>query len=214
MKLPTWQFITQGPSPQAHFALAKAAVEAGCPWVQLRMKATPQAVLLQTAQALLPICRENGARLTLNDDAATAKAIATDGVHLGLQDTPPGKVRKFWPDCYVMGGTANTWEQVQYMYRQGVDYIGLGPFRFTATKEKLSPVLGLAGYAAILREMEAADMVLPVFAIGGIEMEDIQALLETGVHGVAVSGMLAHAPNIARAVKALNETLGKNQSIG
>ena len=75
----------------------------------------------------------------------------------------------------------------------GVDYVGLGPFRFTSTKEKLSPILGLAGYTDIMRQCRAAGLTVPVVGIGGITLDDVSALLATGLHGVAVSGAIGAA---------------------
>ena len=91
---------------------------------------------------------------------------------------------------FLIGGTANTFADVQRLAAAGVDYVGLGPFRFTTTKEKLSPILGLAGYAEIMRQCRAAGITVPVIGIGGIRLDDVAALLETGLHGVAVSGAI------------------------
>ena len=73
----------------------------------------------------------------------------------------------------------------------------VGPFRFTTTKKNLSPVLGLEGYAAILSQMKEANIELPVVAIGGITCEDIPAILETGVNGIALSGTILRAEDPA-----------------
>ena len=71
-----------------------------------------------------------------------------------------------------------------------VDYVGLGPFRFTNTKKNLSPVLGHAGYANILQQMQVK---IPVIAIGGLTVEDVETLMNTGVHGIAISGAIINA---------------------
>ena len=87
------------------------------------------------------------------------------------------------------------------MYKRQ-DYIGLGPFRFTTTKQKLSPVIGLEGYCEIMRKMKDASIRIPVVAIGGIEYDDIQGIMDAGVSGVAVSGSIIKSGNIP-------ETTGK-----
>ena len=75
------------------------------------------------------------------------------------------------------------------------DYIGLGPFRFTTTKEKLSPILGIEGYQEILKELKNRNIDIPIYAIGGIEIEDVEKLEQAGVYGVAVSGLITHHKN-------------------
>ena len=78
-------------------------------------------------------------------------------------------------------------------YEAGADYIGCGPFRFTTTKKNLSPVLGLEGYRSIVLQMKEKGIDLPIVAIGGITFEDIPAIMETGVNGIALSGTILQA---------------------
>ena len=91
-----------------------------------------------------------------------------------------------------------------------MDYVGLGPFRHTTTKAKLSPLLGLEGYAAIVKEVRQADILLPIVAIGGITIDDIAPLMATGVNGVAMSGAIINADDpvdyTRRVLQRLNES--------
>jgi len=87
----------------------------------------------------------------------------------------------------LIGGTANTLEDCQELSSKKVDYIGLGPFRFTKTKDNLGPVLGENGYAAIV---EALKTDIPIIAVGGITSYDILDVMITGVYGIAVSGAI------------------------
>ena len=86
-------------------------------------------------------------------------------------------------------------EDIQKAARQGASYIGLGPFRFTQTKQKLSPVLGLDGYKHIVGKCADEGIMLPIYAIGGITEEDIPDLMRTGITGIAVSGTIVQAEN-------------------
>ena len=97
--------------------------------------------------------------------------------------------------------------ELEKLAAAGVDYIGLSPFRFTTTKEKLSPILGLAGYAELLAQARAAGLAVPVVAIGGITLADVAALRAAGLHGVAVSGAIGHAAD-PTATAALTVTTG------
>ena len=160
-----------------------------------------EAVALQ----LKPMCRDHEAILVLDDHVELAKKLEVDGVHLGKTDMPVAEARQLLGEAFIIGGTANTFEDVEMHYRAGADYVGIGPFRFTTTKKNLSPVLGLEGYASILSDMEKAGIKLPVVAIGGITYEDIPAILETGVNGIALSGTILNAENpVAETRRILN----------
>ena len=132
-----------------------------------------------------------------------AKAIGADGVHLGHEDMPVTEARERLGEEFLIGGTANTFDDVVALCRAGVDYIGCGPFRFTTTKERLAPVLGLAGYAALMARMAEAGLRTPVVAIGGITRADVPALMETGVQGIAVSGAVLRAADPVAEMNAL-----------
>ena len=172
---------------------ARMALEAGCRWIQLRMKhATDEEVRL-TAETLLPLCREHGAIFIIDDRVHLAKELGADGVHLGKNDMPVTEARQLLGEGFIIGGTANTFEDIEALYHAGADYIGCGPFRFTTTKEKLAPLLGLEGYRKLKQQMIDNGIFLPVVAIGGITKGDIPDIMSTGVDGIAVSGAVLNA---------------------
>lgn len=131
----------------------------------------------------------------MNDYPLVALKSNADGVHLGLDDMPVAEARALLGPDMIIGGTANTLAHMELRAKEGADYIGLGPYRFTTTKENLSPVIGLAGYSKLMSEAHKAGIKLPVIAIGGIELADIPLLLAEGLHGVAVSGALTNTKN-------------------
>ena len=92
------------------------------------------------------ICRKYNATLILNDHVHLVKEIGANGVHLGKSDMSPVKARELLGSNYIIGGTANNMEDIRQLHKSGVDYIGLGPFRFTRTKKNLAPILGIEGY--------------------------------------------------------------------
>ena len=106
---------------------------------------------------------------------------------------PVAQARQFLGKNYIIGGTANTFEDVMLHYRSGADYIGCGPFRFTTTKQKLSPTLGLEGYRNIIQQMTEANIHIPIVALGGITRYDISDILATGVQGIALSGTILNS---------------------
>lgn len=187
------QFITHANDRFGYVDGARMALDGGCKWVQLRMKGATDAEVLAAAEAILPLCREHDAIFVLDDRVHLARQIKADGVHLGKSDMPVDEARRVLGEEFIIGGTANTFEDIERLYRQGADYIGCGPFRFTTTKQNLAPVLGLDGYFTIVNRMREAGILLPVVAIGGIRYDDITALMGTGVRGIAVSGAVLNA---------------------
>src|ERR1051325_3143352 len=151
-------FISQQTATKTHIAAIEEALQAGCRLVPLRVKNSPEATVLEFAKAAKVLCDQYGAKLIINDFPHVAKAIGAWGIHVGLQDMPVAEVRTIVGDAMIVGGTANTFEHIQQRVTEGVDYIGLGPFRFTSTKEKLSPVLGLEGFQQIMQQVKAAGI--------------------------------------------------------
>ena len=201
------QFITHTVDGISYEQSALLALQAGCRWVQLRVKGAPDAEVEPLARRLLAACREGGAVLILDDRVELAKAIGADGVHLGKEDMPVPEARKLLglDSEMLIGGTANTLEDCRRLATQGVDYIGLGPYRFTTTKQRLAPVLGLDGYRSVMSGLRAQGLTIPVVAIGGIELSDVCPLLQAGVDGIAVSGSVLRAPDPVQAMRGLLE---------
>lgn len=187
------QFITHTnllfPTPSAG---AEQALRGGCRWIQLRMKGASPDEIISEGLRLRTLCDRYGATLIIDDHAELVGKIGADGVHLGKHDMAPEEARKLLGNKAIIGATANTADDVRAAIAAGADYIGLGPFRFTTTKAKLSPTLGIEGYRRILSETGPS---IPVVAIGGITVDDMPALMQTGIGGVAVSGAILNAAN-------------------
>ena len=189
------QFITHQTENYSYLESARMALEGGWKWIQLRMKEASPEEVKAVALQLKPLCKAKEAILILDDHVELAKKLEVDGVHLGKKDMPIGEARQILGEAFIIGGTANTFEDVKLHHAAGADYLGIGPFRFTTTKKNLSPVLGLEGYTSILAQMNEAGIRIPVVAIGGIVAEDIPAIMETGVNGIALSGAILQAPD-------------------
>ena len=189
------QFITHHTDTITYLDSVRIALEGGCRWIQLRMKEASDTQAEEVARQALALCRAAGAVFIIDDRVELAGRLHADGVHLGKADMPVREARRLLGPGFRIGGTANTFEDVLLHYRAGADYLGIGPFRFTTTKQNLSPVLGLEGYVSILAQMQEAHIELPVVAIGGITFEDIPAILHTGVNGIALSGTILGADN-------------------
>lgn len=203
------QFITHRTARYSYLEGATAALNGGCKWIQLRMKgATPDEVKT-VVEALKPLCQKHEAILLLDDCVELVTELDVDGVHLGKNDMPVDQARKLLGEKYIIGGTANTYDDVAKLAKAGVDYIGLGPFRYTETKQNLSPILGIEGYHNIVQQCKDSHVDVPIVAIGGIEVTDLAALIDTGIAGVAISGAILQAESPEQTTRNIIETLNK-----
>ena len=191
----------------AHVAQVEAACAAGIRWIQLRMKLASDDEMREVAVEAKKICDAYGCTFLINDRVQIAAEVDAHGVHLGKQDMAVGLARRILGPGRIIGGTANTLEDIREHARQGADYIGLGPYRYTTTKKNLSPMLGLGGYQRIMDQLRREGISVPVVAIGGIGRSDASALLEAGLHGIAFSGMLVHAEDRMEMVNELKHVI-------
>lgn len=190
------QFITHHNERYTYVDSVRMALEGGCRWVQLRMKGAEASLRENTALEVQAMCRSYGAEFIIDDDVLLAKHIEADGVHLGKEDMSIAEARALLGKGYIIGATVNTIADIEaHMHGVVPDYFGCGPYRFTRTKERLAPTLGLDGYRAIMTHMRHQGITIPLVAIGGIGDSDIPLLLNSGVDGIALSGSIINADN-------------------
>lgn len=185
--IPKIQYITRDDEVFSHAEQTRLAFSSGIEWVQLRMKKSSRFEVMEQARLALSYANSSGGKLIINDSVDIAMTINAHGVHLGLNDMPVDEARRLTGDNFIIGGTANTLEDVIHQVQKGADYVGLGPFRYTTTKQKLSQVLGIDGYVSIVNALKKQKYNVPLVAVGGITQQDIPGLAEAGVTGVAIS---------------------------
>ena len=179
-------------------SLAEEACKGGINWIQLRLKNIPYADYYAVAKEVKEVCQYYDATFIVNDNVALALDIGAHGVHLGKKDMAPDIARSLIGPKFIIGCTANTLEDVVKLSTMPTDYIGLGPYRFTNTKQNLSPILGIDGYRKIFGELkQQGTPAPPIIGIGGIAENDIEQLLSTGLHGIAASGAISNAWDVA-----------------
>lgn len=188
-------FITHQTEQYTYLESVEIALRGGCKHIQLRMKDVSLDEVMIVAQEAKSRSDHYDACLYINDYVDVCKQIGARGVHLGKTDILPSEARSILGNGFIIGGTANTFADICCLLSEGIDYIGLGPFRFTTTKKNLSPVLGLDGYADILNRCKENNVSVPILAIGGIMADDIPSILQTGVDGIASSSMILKAKN-------------------
>lgn len=187
MIIPKLHFISQGSAPEAHLENIQKACSSGAELVQVRLKDVSEKKRLKLAEAARDITSHFQTRLIINGHYDIAKAVKADGVHLEKIDVCPTRARKHLYTWQIIGGTANNLQDCELLISKEVDYMSLGPFRSTTSKDPLPTVLGLNGYKSI---MEALNTETPIIGFDGITAEDVTDLLETGISGIAVSGAI------------------------
>ena len=189
------QFISHFTEQHTYLDSIRLALEGGIKWVQLRMKDATEDEIISVGTEVRRLCDQYGATFIIDDHVELVHKLKADGVHLGKNDMPIAEARNILGKDIIIGGTANTFEDIAAHYQATADYIGCGPFRFTTTKKGLSPTLGLEGYRSIMTKVKKAGINIPVVAIGGITAEDISDIMQTGISGIALSGAILRAEN-------------------
>jgi len=187
--------LTWDASPLTHLEQVEQLLDAGANWIQLRQKKATEREKLQTAIAAAKLCQRYKAILIVNDSPQICLESGANGVHLGLSDCPIPKARELLGKDAIIGGTANTQLQALQRVTDNCDYIGLGPWSATKTKENLSEILGEAG----IKKVADLNLKIPVIAIGGIALQDVSKILSLGVQGIAVSSGIVAAKDIKEA---------------
>ena len=195
------QFISHFNDKYSYLDSIRLALDGGCKWVQLRMKDASEEEFLRNAHQARKLCDQYQATFIIDDHVELVRECGADGVHLGKNDMPIAEARRLLGDDFIIGGTANTFDDVLSHYRSSANYIGCGPFRFTTTKKGLSPILGLKGYQDIVAKMKSQSIDIPIVAIGGITIDDIPSIMQTSVNGIALSGTVLNAPDPVQEMK-------------
>lgn len=205
------QFITHTNSRYNHISGAEAALKGGCRWIQLRMKDASKDEVLLSAHRIKELCEQYDATFIIDDHVELVIPTGADGVHLGKKDMSVTQARDLLGKDKIIGGTANTFSDIQNIVTQGANYVGLGPFRFTTTKKNLSEILGLDGFNSIIRDCRLHGISIPIVGIGGILKCDISSIMTTGISGIALSGAILNAADPTRETLEIVDTINKTQ---
>lgn len=194
--------LTQDGLAIPHLEQVRRLCAAGARWIQLRMKNADTAEWLTTAVEAAAICRQHGAIIVINDSVEIALAAGASGVHLGKNDLGWEEARRRLGREKILGGTVNNLADAERASACGVlDYVGIGPWRFTKNKANLAPVLGNDGVARIMPSLGG----LPAWAIGGVERSDLLEINAAGCAGAAVSSALFRDDKIGENFRGLRD---------
>ncbi len=186
----------------SHYEIAKLAVKGGADIIQLRDKFLTTSQHYDTAVKIAKLCRISGVIFLVNDRVDIALAAETDGVHLGKEDIPVKEARKLLGKNKIIGGTAHSLSEAIKCESDGADYIGYGHIFPTKTKHKPEKPKGILNLKQIVNKIK-----IPVYAIGGISPENIESVMNTGVHGAALAGSVLRSGNPVKTLKEIRRKM-------
>jgi len=184
----------------SHIEIARMAITGGADVIQFRDKSMPTEQLIETAKKINKICSKAGVLFIVNDRADVALLANADGVHLGIEDIPLKEARKLLGKNKIIGGTAHNIKEAKEAERNGADYIGFGHIYSTASKLKLTSPVGTEKLKYAVKTIN-----IPIFAIGGISLSNIEEIIKTGVYGAAVIGSVVKSTDPSKTVKELKK---------
>jgi thiamine-phosphate pyrophosphorylase len=194
-----FHYLTQDLPNRSHVDQAHIACGAGANWIQYRCLTKPDDELINEINEIAAICDDWGATLIITNHYHLLDRVDAQGVHIEDFDADFAAIRQYISDEKTLGASATNFERLWQVQDTGVvDYCGYGPFAHTDTKPNNKPLLGFEGYRVLLSH----PVDIPVVAVGGIQLTDVEPLLETGIYGIAVSAAVNLAIDPAAAVKA------------
>ena len=163
-----------------HVKIAREACRGGARIIQYRDKTSTRKEMLSIADKIREITKKFNSLFIVNDFIDIAHMSGADGVHLGQEDIPIKRAREITPDDFIIGVSTHSLEQAIDAEKAGADYIGIGPVFATPTKENYKPI-GVSTVKEVL-----ANVGIPIVAIGGLNIENINELIEIGIQNVAM----------------------------
>jgi thiamine-phosphate pyrophosphorylase len=193
------QFITHDIDQLTHIEQAQIACEAGAKWIQYRCLTKDDEALLKDINAIAETCDDWGATLIVTNHIHLNRKADIQGFHIEDMDADFIALREQLGEDITIGGSSNTAEGLIRLAAEGVDYAGCGPFNITTTKPNNSPLLGLTGYANVVSLLKEKEITMPVLAVGGVKLEDVDSLMATGIFGIAASSAINQAQDMKSA---------------
>ncbi|WP_316810438.1 thiamine phosphate synthase [Pedobacter heparinus] len=192
-------FITHDIQQLSHVEQAQIACTAGAKWIQYRCLTKNEDELLADINAIAEICDDWGATLIVTDHVQLNGKADIQGFHIEDMVADFVKLREQLGEAVTIGGSANTVAGLIRLAAEGADYAGFGPFYTTMTKPNDLPLLGIEGYRKAMQLLQEQGIDLPVLAVGGITLHDIDPLMQTGIFGIAASAAINQADDMREA---------------
>ena len=188
---------------------AQALLAGGLGVIQLRLKRSSLADSVDAARAISRLCEQHHALCLVNDRVDVAMIANAHGVHLGAEDLPVEQARSLLGRGAIIGATVRNLREAQEAFQQGSDYVGLGPIYPTQTKTVDVPPIGLTELRRICRASP-----LPVVAISGITLANVEEVAASGPYCAAVVSDLLMSEDIAAKAQQLRRGFEKGRNGG
>ncbi|KQS40920.1 thiamine phosphate synthase [Pedobacter sp. Leaf194] len=186
-------YITHDIPHLTHIEQAQNACEAGAKWVQYRCLSKVDHELLNDINSIAEICDDWGTTLIVTNHIHLNGKADIQGFHIEDMNADFTALRKLVGNDITLGGSANTPENLIRIAKEGADYAGLGPYASSETKPNNYPLITVEKYKSIIGVLSDLEIKMPVLAVGGIKIYDVNALMQSGIYGVAVSGAINFA---------------------
>ena len=190
------QFITHDIPNLSHIEQVEIACQAGAKWIQYRCLTKSDEELLVDLNTIASICDDWGTTLIVTNHVHLKGKADIQGFHMEDMDADFITLRQQLGDEFTLGGSANTIENLIRLANEGADYAGFGPFANSTTKPNNFSLIDLNGYSNAIKKLVSLNIELPIIAVGGIKLKDVSTLLQTGVHGIAVSEAINQDENM------------------
>lgn len=192
-------YITHDISNFSHVEQAQLACEAGAKWIQYRCLSKADAELLEEINAIAEICDDWGTTLIITNHIHLNGKADIQGFHIEDMDADFSSLRKLVGNDITLGGSANTVDGLLRLAKEGADYAGFGPFAISETKPNKYPIITLEDYKKATDKLTEQGINLPILAVGGVTLYDVEALMQTNIHGIAVAGAINNADDFIQA---------------
>jgi thiamine-phosphate pyrophosphorylase len=200
-------YLTQDLEEKSHLEQVITACEAGANWIQYRCLSKSDEEMLEELHQIASICDDWGTTLIITNHAHLVSLADIQGVHIEDMDVDLTLIRAQIGEDKTLGGSANTYTQIVTHIKNGADYIGCGPFGHTDTKPNNDTHWGVNGYQEISKKLQENNLEIPLIAVGGIQLQNIDSLLTTGIHGIAVSAAINKSDDPATAYKEMHKLI-------
>lgn len=199
-----FHFITHDIDQHTQIEQAQIACQAGAKWIQYRCLTKNDDDLLKDIHAIAEICDDWGATLIVTDHIHLNGKADIQGFHIEDMDANFREIRAQLGEDVTLGGSSNTLEGIIRLATEGADYAGFGPYYDTTTKPNDLPLLGVEGYRTAMQKLK---LDFPVLAVGGIGLDDVEPLMQTGIFGIAASSAINQATDMHEAYQAFYDRI-------
>lgn len=200
-------FLTQDLPNRTHLEQVQLACEAGANWIQYRCMSKSDEEMLRELHPIASVCDDWGATLIITNHVHLVALADIQGVHVEDMEVDLTLIRDQIGESKTLGASANDFNQIKKHIANGADYIGCGPFAHTNTKPNNYKHFGTLGYKEIISELNQDELKTPLIAVGGIDLQNVPAILETGVYGIAVSSAINNSENPKQMYKQFHQLM-------